>query len=144
MGSLLRLALLAATGATIGGLEHTGRRLAICLAAAIGVGILIVGAIGCFAAAGWYALLPQLGPAWAALIIGLALALVAVIIWAVAERRGRRSALRGSGAGIAGLGLLDALPAQLAEIDIGRVLERNAGTIVLAAFAAGMFLNRRR
>lgn len=144
MGSLLRLALIAATGATIGGLEHTGRRLAICLAGAFGVGILIVGAIGCFAAAGWYALLPEFGPAWTALIIGLALALLAAVIWAVAERRSRRSALRSSGATVAGLGLLDALPAQLAEIDIGRVLERNAGTIVLAAFAAGMFLNRKR
>jgi hypothetical protein len=144
VGSLLRLALIAATGATIGGLEHTGRRLAICLAGAIGIGILLVGAIGCFAAAGWYALLPQIGPAWAALIVGLALALIAVIIWAVAEQRRRRAALRSSSSGIAGLGLLEALPAQLAEIDIGRVLERNAGTIILAAFAAGMFLNRKR
>jgi hypothetical protein len=144
VGSLLRLALIAATGATIGGLEHTGRRLAICLVGAIGIGILLVGAIGCFAAAGWYALLPQIGPAWAALIVGLALALIAVIIWAVAEQRRRRAALRSSSSGIAGLGLLEALPAQLAEIDIGRVLERNAGTIILAAFAAGMFLNRKR
>ena len=144
MGSLLRLALVAATGATIGGLEHTGRRLAICLAAAIGVGILVVGAIGCFAAAGWYALLPQLGPAWAALIVGLALAVVAAVIWAVAERRNRRSALRAANTAGVGLGLLDALPAQLASIDVGRVLERNAGSIILAAFAAGMFLNRKR
>ncbi len=147
MGSLLRLALIAATGATIGGLEHTGRRLAICLAAAIGIGILVVAAIGCFAAAGWYALLPQLGPAWAALIVGLALIIVAVVIWAVAERRGRRAALRASstGAGIgAGLGLLEELPAHLARVDVGRILERNAGSIVLAAFAAGMFLNRKR
>jgi hypothetical protein len=144
MGSLLRLALIAATGATVGGLEHTGRRLAICLAAAIGIGILGVAAIGCFAAAGWYAMLPELGPAWSALIVGLALALVAVVIWAIAERRRRRSALlNNAGAGI-GLGLLDALPAQLAEIDLGKVLERNAGSIILAAFAAGMFLNRRR
>jgi hypothetical protein len=140
MESLLRLALVAATGAGIGGLERTGRRLALCLAAALVVGIIAAAAIGCFAAAGWYALLPQLGPAWTALIIGLVLAVVAAVIWAVAERRRRRLPPPGGG-------ILDALPlaaSKLTEIDIGRILEKNAGSIVLAAFAAGMFLNRRR
>jgi hypothetical protein len=137
MGSLLRLALIAGAGAGIGGLERAGRRAAICLAAVLAIGLIGAAAIGCFAAAGWYALLPQLGPAWTSLVIGLALAVVAAITWAVAERRRRRTALRSPG-------LLDALPSQLPDIDIAGALERNAGAIMLAAFAAGMFLNRRR
>jgi hypothetical protein len=104
---------------------------------ALAISLVAAAAIGCFAAAGWYALLPQLGPAWSALIIGLALALVAALIWAVAERRRRRSMLRSEG-------LLGAVPPQLPDIDIAGLLERNAGAIMLAAFAAGMFLNRRR
>ncbi len=137
MESLLRLALIAGTGASIGGLQRAGRRVAVCLAVALAIGAVGAAAVACFAAAGWYALLPQLGPAWTSVIIGLALALVAALIWAVAERRRRRVALRGSG-------LMDALPSQLPDIDVAGLLERNAGTIMLAAFAAGMFLNRRR
>jgi hypothetical protein len=137
MGSLLRLALMAGTGASIGGLQRAGRRVAICLAAALAIGLIGAAAIGCFAAAGWYALLPQLGPAWTALVIGLVLAVVAAIIWAIAERRHRRAALRSPG-------LFDALPSTLPDIDVAGALARNAGTIMLAAFAAGMFLNRRR
>jgi hypothetical protein len=139
MGSLLRLALVAATSASIGGLHHTGRRLVVCATVALVVAILAAGAAGCFAAAGWYALLPQIGPAWAALIIGLALCLVGAVIWAIAERHHRRVP--------PGNGLLDALPlaaAQLPDLDLGETLSRHAGTIMLAAFAAGMFLNRRR
>src|SRR5882757_8709276 len=129
MGSLLRLALMAGTGASIGGLQRAGRRVAIGLAAALAIGLIAATAIGCFAAAGWYALLPQLGPAWAALIIGLALALLAAVIWAVAERHRRRSALRGDG-------LMDGLQSQLPDIDVAGLLERHAGSIILAAFAA--------
>ena len=137
MESLLRLALIAGTGASIGGLRRAGRRAAVCLAVALAIGAIAVAAIGCFAAAGWYALLPQLGPAWSALIIGLALALLAAVVWAVAERRGRRATPRGDG-------LLGAVPPELPDIDVAGLLERNAGTIMLAAFAAGLFLNRRR
>jgi len=140
MESLLRLALVAATGAGIGGLERTGRRLAISAAALLAVALVVVAAICWFAAAAWYALLPEVGPAWAALIIGLALVLVAALIWAIAERRHRRPPPPSAG-------ILDALPraaAQITDIDLGRVLEKNAGSIILAAFAAGMFLNRRR
>jgi hypothetical protein len=137
MESLLRLALIAGTGASIGGLQRAGRRAAVGLGVAVAIGLIAVAAIGCFAAAGWYALLPQVGPAWSALIIGLVLMVLAAVIWAVAERRRRRAALRGNG-------LLDAVPSQLPDIDVAGLLERHAGSIMLAAFAAGMFLNRRR
>ncbi|HVT51003.1 MAG TPA: phage holin family protein [Dongiaceae bacterium] len=141
MESLLRLALVAATGASIGGLERAGRRLAICLAVAVAVGILGAVAIACFAAAGWYALLPQVGPAWAALIIGLAMAVVAAVVWAIAERRRRRAPPPSTG-------LLDALPLAASQLPSGdemaKMLSKHAGTVMLAAFAAGMFLNRRR
>jgi hypothetical protein len=139
MGSLLRLALVAATSASVGGLHHTGRRLVVCAAVALVVALLAAAALGCFAAAGWYALLPQVGPAWSALIIGLAFCVVAAVTWAIAERRHRRAPPSN--------GLLDALPlaaSQLPDLDLGETLSRHAGTIMLAAFAAGMFLNRRR
>jgi hypothetical protein len=124
----------------MGGLHRTGRRLVICLAVAIVVALVAAAAIGCFAAAGWYALVPQVGPAGAALIIGLALVAVAAIVWAIAERRHRRLPPPSNG-------LFDALPlaaSQLPNLDIGGALERHAGSVMLAAFAAGMFLNRRR
>ncbi|HVZ02801.1 MAG TPA: hypothetical protein VHA35_25050 [Dongiaceae bacterium] len=140
MESLLRLALVAAAGAGAGGLQRAGRRLVVCAAVALAIALVAAGAIGCFAAAGWYALLPQVGPAWAALIIGLALAVVAAALWAISERRYRRLPPPGNG-------LLDALPlaaAQASNIDLRGLLSRNAGSVMLAAFAAGMFLNRRR
>jgi hypothetical protein len=139
MESLLRLALIAGTGASIGGLQRAGRRIAVGIAVALVIGLLGASALGWFAVAGWYALLPQLGPAWSALIIGLALALVAALVWAVAERGRRRRTIRNGGLGLAGL-----VPPQLPSIDVAGLMERNAGTIMLAAFAAGMFLNRRR
>jgi len=140
MGSLLRLALAAATGASIGGLQNMGRRIVLMAAVAIVVALVGAGAIGSLAAAGWYALLPEVGPAWAALVIGLALAFVAAVIWAIAERRHRRLPPPTTG-------LLDALPlaaAPLAELDLRGTLQRHAGTVLLAAFVAGMLLNRRR
>src|SRR2546423_13084299 len=109
MESLLRLALIAGTGASIGGLRRAGRRAAACLAVALAIGLIAAAAIGCFAAAGWYALLPQLGPAWSALIIGLALAFLAAVIWAGAERCRRRAALCREA-------LLGAVPPQLPDI----------------------------
>jgi hypothetical protein len=140
MESLLRLALVAATGASIGGLERVARRLAIRLAVGLAVGILGAVAIAWFAAAGWYALLPQVGPAWAALIIGLVLVVVAAVVWAIAERR-RRGPPPSSG-------LLDGLPLAASHLptgdDVAKMLSRHAGSVILAAFAAGMFLNRRR
>jgi len=141
MGSLLQLALVAATGAGIGGIQRTGRRLITWLAVAIAVALIAATAVGCFAAAGWYALLPQVGPAWAALIVGLALCLIAAIIWAIAERRHRRLPPPSNG-------LLDMLPLAASQLptgdDVANLMSRHAGTIMLAAFAAGMFLNRRR
>jgi O-antigen/teichoic acid export membrane protein len=141
MESLLRLALVAATGASVGGLQRTGRRLVICAAVALGVAIIAAAAVGCFAAAGWYALLPQVGPAGAALIIGLALAVIAAVVWAIAERRHRKLPPPSSG-------LLEALPFAASQIpsgdDVANMLSRHAGTIMIAAFAVGMFLNRKR
>jgi ABC-type proline/glycine betaine transport system permease subunit len=140
METLLRLALIAGTSASMGGLQRAGRRVAICAAVALTVGAIVAGAIGCFAAAAWYALLPQLGEVRSAVIIGLILALVAGLICGIAEAR-RRRMMRRAGPD---LGLLAALPSRLPNIDIGRTLERHAGTILLGAFAAGIFLNRRR
>ena len=140
LDSLLRLGLTAGTSASIGGLQRAGRRAAVCVVVAIAVGLMAGAAIVCFAAAGWYALLPQLGPAWTALVVGLVLALLAAVIWAVAEHRRRRAVLRGNG-------LLDGVVPRLPDLDdldVGGLLERHAGAIMLAAFAAGMFLNRRR
>jgi hypothetical protein len=141
MESLLRLALVAATGASIGGIERIGRRLIILCAVAFAVALIAAAAVGCFAAAAWYALLPQAGPAGAALIIGLALCLVGAVIWAVAERRRRRLPT-------SRMGMLEALPLAASQLPSGRdvsgALARHAGSVMLAAFAVGMFLNRRR
>jgi hypothetical protein len=142
MESLLRMALIAGTGASIGGLRRAGRRVAICLAVALAVGLIAAGAIAYFAAAGWYALVPQLGPARSSLIVGLALAVLAALVWGVAEVRRRRH-LRLRRPGLLEGAAIGGLP-QLPDIDLPRMLERNAGTIMLAAFAVGMFLNRRR
>jgi hypothetical protein len=69
------------------------------------------------------------------------MAVVAAVVWAIAERRRRRAPPPSTG-------LLDALPLAASQLPSGdemaKMLSKHAGTVMLAAFAAGMFLNRRR
>jgi len=155
LGSLFRMAMLAGTGAEVAaGFRRTMLKLACLLAVVIVVGLLIAGAIGAFGFAIYAALLPEVGPIWSAVIAGAALIVVAAMLavgcraWYFRKRRRVPS-----GAAAAGLGGLGgplgaaALGASLGagpNFDMREVLGRNAMTILLTAFIAGMVMNNRK
>src|ERR1700742_3468454 len=126
LGSLLQLALVAGAGASTGGLQRTGRRVVIWAAGAIAVALIATAAVGCFAAAGWYALLPLIGPAWSALIIGLVLVIIALAVCAIAERRHRRLPPPSNGV----LDLLPLAAAQLPNLDIRGTIGRHGVSVL--------------
>jgi hypothetical protein len=140
MEQIVRLALAAGTGAGMVGLRRWGKRLAWFIAVALAIGLLAATAIGYFCGAIWYAIDPKLGPAWASAITGAALAVSAGILWL--SCRHWYLAPRHSNLPPSPSALLSA--AALPEFDIPRLLERHATSVLLAAFVAGMLLNRRR
>ena len=135
--SLLRVAMVAGTGAGLAAVRRAGRRCAWFVAVALAIGLLGATAAGFFAFAAWYAIEPKLGPAWASAIVGLAFLISAGVIWLACghwytDSRGiRRPPPLEPGS-------------PLPSLDLPLLLERNATSVLLAAFVAGMLMNRRR
>jgi hypothetical protein len=154
LGNLLRLAMLAGTGAGVAaGVRHAMVKAAALFATALVVALMLAGAIGYFGVAINLALAPQFGPIWGAtaagvllLVIAVALALLARMIY-LRKRRVAASAAAGLGAGLGGPLGAAALGASMGSgsgPDIRGMLGRNAMTVLLTAFIAGMVLNNRK
>jgi len=141
---IIRLAMMAGTGAGMAGLRRLGVKLAWFLTAGIAVCVLSAGAVGFFGFAIYTLLEPQVGTAGAAAIVGLGLLIAAAIVWfgCRAWYAGRR---RLAARFEAGPSLGSAFGAGLGGgPDIANFLSRNATSVMLAAFVAGMLMNRRR
>jgi len=152
LNSLLRMAMLAGTGASMAaGARRTVIKIACLFAVALVVGLLVAGAIGTFGFAIYTALTPILGMAWAAASAGVALIVIAGVLVLICRLCDRRRVRRVSDAtGAAGLGgplgaaALGASMGAGPDFDIRGALSRNAVTVMLAAFIAGMVMNNRR
>lgn len=154
LGSLLRLAMLAGTGAGMAtSFRHAMLKLAVLFAVALIVGLMAAVAIVTFSVAIYFALSPEFGPAWAAAAAGLLLIVVAAVLALIAravylkKRRTAVSSAAGLGAGLGGPLGAAALGASMGAgpgFDIKGTLERNAVTVLLTAFIAGMVMNNRR
>jgi hypothetical protein len=151
------MAMLAGTGAGMAaGFRHAMLKLAALFAAALIVAMMVVGAIGYFGIALSLALTPEFGPAGAAGITGGVLIIAAVIVALLArliylKRRARPSAAVAGAAGLAsGLGgplgaaALGASMGGGSGPDIRGMLGRNAMTVLLTAFIAGLVMNNRK
>jgi hypothetical protein len=130
MGSLIKLLIpaLLATGG-VNQLRETITRLVVVVVCATLAAVMMLGALGCLAAALWIYTLPSLGPVGAPLIVAAAFLIVTLILVAVAcriRRPGRRKAA--------------AAPAAAASLapEIARLLKEHKGTVLLAAALAGM------
>ena len=153
LGGLLRLAMLAGTGAGMAtGFRHAMLKLAALFAAALVVGLIFAAAIGYFGVAIYFALTPQFGPAWGAAAAGALLLVLAAVLGLICRMvylRKRRTATA-SAAGLGGLGgslgaaALGASMGAGPGFDLKGALERNAVTVLLTAFIAGMVMNNRR
>ncbi len=157
LGSILRVAMLAGTGAGMAtSLRHAMFKLAVLFAAAMVVGLMVAAAIGYFGVAVYLALGPQVGPACAAAVVGFGLLVIAAILALICRftylRRARLKATAGLGAaglasGLSGPLGAAALGASMGTgpgLDIKGALARNAVTVLLAAFIAGMVMNNKR
>jgi membrane protease YdiL (CAAX protease family) len=153
LGSILRLAMLAGTGAGMAtGFRHAMLKLAALFAAALIVGLMFATAIGTFGVAIYFALTPEFGPAWGAAATGGLLIIIAVVLALICRSvyLRKRRATSASGSGLGGLGgslgaaALGASMGAGPSFDIKGTLERNAVTVLLAAFIAGMVMNNRR
>jgi hypothetical protein len=138
LGSLVTTNLASAGAAK---LRRSGQRVAWFIAAALAIGVLGAAACGCFGAAIWYALLPRLGPAGAAAITGVAFAIVAGIIWAACRHWYLEPRMKAAETPSPLSDLKPTLPSAAA---LGQMLERNAGTAMLVAFAIGLLAGRRK
>jgi hypothetical protein len=148
--------MLAGTGAGMAtGFRHAMLKLAALFAAALVIGLIFAAAIGYFGVAIYFALTPEFGPAWGAAAAGallLVLAAVAGLICRVVYLRKRHTAAGAAGvAGVAsrlggplGAAALGASMGAGPSFDIKGTLERNALTVLLTAFIAGMVMNNRR
>jgi len=147
LGNLFRIAMLAGTGAGVAaGLRRTVARLACLLVAAIVVSLLAAAGIGAFGVALFFALVPQYGPVWAAVGGGVLLIVLAGLIIAICRACTRRRPHSvSSGADLGGSLGAAALGASVGQgPDLRGVLGRNAITVLLTAFIAGMVMNNRR
>ncbi len=157
LGSILRLAMLAGTGAGMAtSLRHAMFKLAVLFAAAMVVGLMVAGAIGYFGVAVYLALGPEIGPTRAAAVVGFGLLAIALILALVCRfaylRRSRHKTTAGLGAaglasglgGPLGAAALGASMGSGPGFDIKGTLARNAVTVLLTAFIAGMVMNNRR
>jgi hypothetical protein len=131
MGSLIKLAVsaLLATGG-ISHLQATVTRLVVVATCAVLAAVMMLGALGCLAAALWISTLPSLGPVGAPLVVAAAFLILTLILVAVAcriRRPGRRKAATAPAA------------ASSLAPEIARILRDHKGTVLLAAALAGMF-----
>jgi hypothetical protein len=152
LGSLLRLVMLGGTGAGMAAsVRHATLKLAALFAAALIVGLMAAAAICFFGIAIYLALAPEIGPAWGAAAAGLLLIVLAAVLALICRyvylRRRRAAAATGLGAGLGGSLGAAALGASMGAgpgLDLKGMLERNAVTVLLTAFIAGMVMNNRR
>lgn len=154
LGSLLRLAMLAGTGAGMAaGFRHAMLKLAALFAAALVVALMVAGAIGYFGVAIYLALAPEFGQAWAAAAAGVLLLVLAAALTLLCravylrKRRAASPTAAGLGAGLGGPLGAAALGASMGAgpgLDLKGMLERNALTVLLTAFIAGMVMNNRK
>jgi hypothetical protein len=158
LGSILRLAMLAGTGAGMAeGIRRALFRLALLFGASLVIGLMVAAAVGYFGVAIYLMLSPELGTAQAAAVLGGGLLLLAVILGLVTRllylrRRPARAAASGLGAaglasglgGPLGAAALGASMGAGPGLDLRGALSRNAGTLLLTAFIAGMVLNNRK
>jgi hypothetical protein len=154
LGSILRLAMLAGTGAGMASsFRHAMLKLAALFAAALVVGLMIAAAIGYFGVAIYLSLPPELGPAGSAAVMGAGWLVLAIILALVCRAVYlRRSRAKASAAGLGAAGLSGSLGAAALgasmgtgpNFDIRGTLERNAVTVLLTAFIAGMVMNNRK
>ena len=157
LGSILRLAMLAGTGAGMAtSLRHAMFRFAVLFAAALVVGLLVAAAIGYFGVAIYLTISPEIGPVRAAALMGCGLLAVALILALICRfiylRKSRVKASSSLGAaglasGLGGSLGAAALGASIGTgpgLDIRGTLARNAVTVLLTAFIAGMVMNNKR
>jgi hypothetical protein len=153
LGSILRLAMLAGTGAGMAtSLRHAMFKLAALFAAALVIGLMIAAAIGYFGAALYLTISPEIGPARGAALLGCGLLFLALVLALVCRmvylRKARLKASTGLGAaglgGSLGAAALGASMGAGPGFDLRGTLERNAVTVLLTAFIAGMVMNNRR
>jgi hypothetical protein len=156
LGNLLRLAMLAGTGAGMAaGFRQAMLKLAALFAIGMIVALMFAAAIAYFGLAIYFIVTPQYGPVWGAAAAGALLIVLAVLLavigrYAYLQPR-RRTAATARTAGLAsGLGgplgaaALGASMGSGAGLDIKGALGRNAITVLLTAFIAGMVMNNRR
>jgi hypothetical protein len=156
LGSILRLAMLAGTGAGMAeGLRHAMFRVAVLFAAALVIGLMVAASVGYFGVAIYLTLSPEIGPVRGAAALGCGLLVLAIILglacryFYLRRARAKASSAGLGAAGLAGLGGplgAAALGASMGgpNFDIKGTLVRNAGTVLLTAFIAGMVMNNRK
>jgi len=147
LGSILRIAMLAETGAGIAaGMRRAMTRLAVLFVVAIVVALLVAAGLAYFGFALYWALALSFGPVWAAAGSGallLVLAGIILLIGRIALKQKPRAAT--SGPDLGGPFGAAALGASMGSgPDIRGALGRNAITVLLTAFIAGMVMNNRR
>ncbi len=144
MESLIKLGLMAVTGAAGERARGAARRTALYLAGMIAVASLGVTGIGCALAALWVALLPQLGVVGAWLVLA-AILLAAGAILALLLNRGHTKHAEPEDITAAVRAALEDLRALTEHSGAGlkKAIEGHEWQIVIAALVAGMFLGRR-
>jgi hypothetical protein len=149
LGNIFRLAMLAGTGAGMAaGVRRVVVRLACLLVVGMIIALLVAAAIGCFGFAVYLALAPAYGPAWGAVGGGALLIVLVGVILGICRycymRRTRTVAPGPDLGGSLGAAALGASVGAMPNLDIRGMLERNAVTVLLTAFIAGMVMNNRR
>jgi len=133
-------------------------KLAALFAVALVIGLMVAAAIGYFGVAIYLSLPAEMGPAGSAAVMGAGFLIVAIVLALVSRTlylrrsRAKASAARLGAAGLASglggpLGAAAALSASMGAgpgLDIKGTLARNAFTVLLTAFIAGMVMNNRR
>jgi hypothetical protein len=158
LGSILRLAMLAGTGAGMAdGFRQAMLKLAALFAAALIIGLMVAAAIGYFGVAIYLTLSPEIGPVRGAAALGCGLLILAIVLGFVCRSLYlRRARSRSSRTGLGAAGLASGLGGPLGAaalgasmgagpgLDLRGTLARNAVTVLLTAFIAGMVMNNRK
>lgn len=144
MESLIKLGVMALTGAASAGARHAARRAAIYLAGMIAAAILATAGIGCALAALWLGIRPEIGKVGAWLVLAaILLAAAAVLVLALRGRRDKHEPEDLSASLQSALGDLRALTEQSGE-GLRKAIEGREWQLVIAALLAGIFVGRRR
>jgi hypothetical protein len=146
LGSLIRLSMLAGTGAGMAaGFRRALVKLAVLFAITLVSGLMFAGAIGYFGFAVYLTLVPEIGPAWGAAAAGGLLLMLAAVLALVGRLFYSRRPRPVAPAGLGGPLGAAALGASMGPgLDLKGALGRHALTVLLTAFIAGMVMNNRR